>query len=58
MPESFSLTSANSLVEGSNTIVLSATDEAGNSNTSTVTITLDTTAPTVTIGTLSGTSNG
>lgn len=51
-PTSFNLTSANSMVEGDNTITLEVIDNAGNSDSSTVTVKLDTIAPTGTIGTL------
>lgn len=52
IPASFELTSANQMVEGENTITLTATDNAGNTNTATVKVILDTTIPTVSIGTL------
>lgn len=48
----FVLTSNNSMVEGDNTITLEVTDVAGNVNSDTVTIKLDTTVPTGSIGTL------
>jgi hypothetical protein len=49
----FDLTSANSMVEGANTITFTVEDVAGNVETKTVTVTLDTTAPAnVKIGTL------
>ena len=49
----FSLTSANSMVEGANTITFTVEDVAGNVETKTVTVTLDRTAPAnVKIGTL------
>jgi hypothetical protein len=52
LPSSFNLTSANSMVEGSNTLTWTVTDAAGNASTDTCTVILDTTAPTVSIGTL------
>lgn len=52
VPTTFNLTSANAMSEGSNTLVLTVEDAAGNSNTASVTVKLDTTAPTATIGTL------
>jgi hypothetical protein len=52
IPATFELTSANQMVEGSNTITLSVTDNAGNTNTAVVNVILDTTNPTVSIGTL------
>jgi hypothetical protein len=52
LPSSFNLTSANSMVEGSNTLTWTVTDAAGNTSTDTCTVILDTTAPTVSIGTL------
>lgn len=51
-PASFNLTSANSMVEGNNTITLEVIDKAGNSDSKTVTVKLDTAVPTGTIGTL------
>jgi len=51
-PTSFNLTLANSMVEGDNTITLTVVDKAGNSDSKTVTVKLDTIAPTGTIGTL------
>ena len=52
IPATFALTSAESMVEGDNTITLIVEDNAGNTNSATVTIKLDTTKPTVSIGTL------
>ena len=52
IPATFALTSANSMVEGDNTITLTAEDNAGNAQSATVTVKLDTTKPTVSIGTL------
>lgn len=51
-PATQTLTSANSMVEGSNTITFTVTDAAGNSSSDTCTVILDTTAPTASIGTL------
>lgn len=45
IPSSFVLTSANSMVEGNNTITLTVVDNAGNSNSASVEVMLDTTAP-------------
>lgn len=52
VPASFNLTSANSMIEGANTITLEVIDNAGNTNSASVTVTLDTTAPTVSISQL------
>ena len=52
VPASYSLTSADSMVEGSNTITLTVTDNAGNEASDTCTVILDTTIPTASINTL------
>ena len=52
LPATFSLTSANSMVEGVNTITLIVRDRAGNEAQNTHTITLDTTAPVISVGSL------
>ena len=48
VPETFEVTSVNSLSEGNNVIVLTVTDKAGNSDSKSVNLILDTKAPVVT----------
>jgi hypothetical protein len=48
VPGTFEITSVNSLAEGLNVITLTVTDKAGNSDSKSVNLILDTTAPTVT----------